>query len=57
MKEGRVDKRYSNILREEQDDRFLADYDVSFSPEESQVRKRIDDAESFLNEMLRYLES
>ncbi|MBU1121446.1 MAG: HEPN domain-containing protein [Candidatus Omnitrophica bacterium] len=55
VKEGKIDKKYSYILREEQDDRFLADYDVSFSPEEEHVVKRIKDADSFYREMVKYL--
>jgi uncharacterized protein (UPF0332 family) len=56
VKQNKIDKKYSRILREEQDERFLADYDVAFSPEEAQVEKRIKDAESFLKEMIRFLQ-
>lgn len=55
IKTNKIDSRYSKILREEQDERYLADYDVAFSPEEEQVAKRIKDAESFYCEMVRYL--
>lgn len=51
VKPGKIDKKYSIILREEQDDRYLADYNSAFSPSEEQVKKRIEDAERFFNEM------
>jgi uncharacterized protein (UPF0332 family) len=56
VKTGKMDTKFSKILREEQDDRFLADYDVSFSPEVERVEKRIKDAEYFLDAMISYLQ-
>ncbi|BBO18779.1 conserved hypothetical protein [Candidatus Brocadia pituitae] len=55
VKTGKIDAKFSKILREEQDERFLADYDVSFSPEPERVEKRIKDAECFLQGMSSYL--
>lgn len=55
VKTGKIDAKFSKILREEQDERFLADYDVSFSPEPERVEKRIKDAECFLEGMNSYL--
>ncbi len=55
IKTGKIDNRYSHILREEQDDRFLADYDSAFSPEKERVEKRIQDADDFVNEMIKYI--
>jgi len=55
VKEGGMDAQYAHILREEQDDRALADYDVAFVPEEERVDKRILDAEKFLVEASRLL--
>ena len=43
-------------MREEQDDRYLADYDVAFFVEEERVKKRIEDAECFFKAMIEYLE-
>ncbi|MDR4509313.1 MAG: HEPN domain-containing protein [Candidatus Brocadiaceae bacterium] len=55
VKTGKIDVRLSKILREEQDERFLADYDVSFSPEAERVEKRINDAGYFFEVMNEYL--
>lgn len=55
IKTGKLEQKYSKILREEQDERYLADYDVAFSPEQERVEKRINDAEDFYDAMIRYL--
>ena len=55
VQSGKMDSRYGRILREEQDDRFLADYDVAFTPDPERVETRIHDAEAFLNEAKRQL--
>jgi len=55
VKAGKIDKRYSYILREEQDDRYLADYDCAFTPEKERVEQRIADAEDFIHEMTIFL--
>lgn len=52
---GKLDRGYATILAEEQDDRYLADYDVIFHPEKDRVKKRIKDAEQFLKAMKKYL--
>jgi len=56
IKTKKIESKYSKILREEQDDRYLADYDVAFYPEPARVQKRIEDAEDFLETMTKYLE-
>lgn len=48
---GRVEKEFSHILREEFDDRCLADYTVDFSASPEQVRERLTDAKRFIEEM------
>lgn len=55
IKSGEVEKEYSIILREEQDDRLLADYDVNFSPERDRVLKRLKEAKEFIHRMDLYL--
>ncbi|MCH7920684.1 MAG: hypothetical protein IIC50_22230 [Planctomycetes bacterium] len=55
VKEGIIDEAYSGILRKEQDDRILADYDVAFDPDLNRVEQRITDALSFIDEMARFL--
>jgi len=56
IKTGKIELKYSKIMREEQDDRYLADYDVAFFVEEGRVKKRIEDAECFFEAMIKYLE-
>ena len=53
----RIEKEYAFILRQEQDDRLLADYDVTYAPEESQVAARIEDASRFLDRVVSYLQA
>ncbi len=55
IKTGKLDPQYATILAEEQDDRYLADYDVIFLPEKERVEKRLKDAEMFLKAMKDYL--
>ena len=55
VQSGKIAPNYARILREEQDDRLLADYDVAFSPEPERVETRIRDAEAFLDETKRLL--
>ena len=55
IKTGKLASRYAAILAEEQDDRYLADYDVIFNPEKERVEKRIDDARKFLETIKRFL--
>ena len=55
VSKGEIEKEYSIILRQEQDDRLLADYDVSYNPEKSMVDSRIADAETFLQRIISYL--
>ena len=56
IKTGKIEPEYSKIMREEQDDRYLADYDVAFIVEAERVKKRIEDAEYFFEAMIKYLE-
>lgn len=55
IQKGKIDVKYSIILAEEQDDRYLADYDVIFSPEKERCQKRVEDAESFLGAIKEHL--
>lgn len=48
IKENLLDEKFARILREEQDDRILADYDSAFDPVIARVNKRIEDAEEFV---------
>ncbi|HMV80633.1 MAG TPA: HEPN domain-containing protein [Leptospiraceae bacterium] len=51
IKTGISEKYYGLILREEQDDRMMADYNVGFSPEEERVFQRLEDARDFVSKM------
>jgi uncharacterized protein (UPF0332 family) len=48
IKSNKLDVRLAKILAEEQDDRFLADYDAWFHPERERVEKRVTEAAEFL---------
>ena len=56
IKTGEIEKEYSIILREEQDDRLLADYNVNFIPQEDRVFRRLEDAKEFLHRIEKYLQ-
>jgi len=56
VQQGKIGSEYARLLREEQDGRLLADYDVAFSPEPERVEKRIRDAEAFMDEAMRLLD-
>ena len=55
IKSGLIENEYSIILREEQDDRLLADYDVTYVPERELLQTRISEAEKFITRMKTYL--
>lgn len=55
VKPGKVAARLAKILAEEQDDRFLADYDAWFHPERERVEKRVREAGEFLAAIKTYL--
>ena len=52
----KIDKIFAIILREEQDDRLLADYDVTFIPDMAQVESRLNDAYKFVQRMEQFLQ-
>lgn len=55
VKPKKLDSTFATILAEEQDDRYLADYDVVFAPEKDRVKKRVADAIKFLKAIREYL--
>lgn len=57
IKTGVVNKDFGMILREEQDDRIRADYDVNFIPEDERVFRRVEDAKEFVFKMKEILKS
>lgn len=48
IKPGKLAIRFAKILAEEQDDRYLADYDAWFHPERERAEKRVGEAGEFL---------
>lgn len=48
IKPGKLAVRLAKILAEEQDDRFLADYDAWFQVERERAEKRVSEAAEFL---------
>ena len=48
IKPGKLAVRLAKILAEEQDDRFLADYDAWFHAERERAEKRVSEAAEFL---------
>lgn len=46
-----IEKEFAIILREGQDDRMSADYDVLFAVDPLRLKKRIEDAKKFLDKM------
>ena len=55
IKPGKLAVRFAKILAEEQDDRFLGDYDAWFHPERERVEKRVSEAGEFLAVIKTYI--
>lgn len=55
IESNNIEKSYAIIFREEQDERLLADYDITFVPEPERVQERIEDAQKFIDRMKKYL--
>lgn len=55
IKTAKLDVRLAKILAEEQDDRFLADYDAWFHPERERAEKRVKEAAEFLTAIVAFL--
>ena len=57
IKPGKLAVRLAKILAEEQDDRFLADYDAWFHAERERAEKRVSEAAEFLTAINLFLKS
>jgi uncharacterized protein (UPF0332 family) len=57
IKPGKLAVRLAKILAEEQDDRFLADYDAWFHAERERAEKRVSEAAEFLAAINVFLKS
>lgn len=57
IKPGKLAIRLAKILAEEQDDRFLADYDAWFHVEHERAEKRVSEAGEFLAVITTFLKS
>ena len=51
IKSGKIEKEYGRILREEQEDREVCDYDVFQIVESDRAYQRVKDAERFLEKI------
>ena len=56
IKSRLLENEYAVILREEQDERLLADYDVTYAPDKELIEERLADAERFIRRIELYLE-
>jgi len=57
IKTGILDMRLSDIIGDLFDDRLGCDYNICFPVNEENVKKEIEDAEYFLDEITKYLKS
>lgn len=57
IKPGKLPVRLAKILAEEQDDRFLADYNAWFHAERERAEKRVSEAAEFLTAIDLFLKS
>jgi len=57
VKTGDIPSAYGIILRKEQDDRLLADYDVAFEPEKERVELRCAEAKDFIETIYTFLDN
>ena len=57
VKPGLLSAELAVSIRREQDDRFLADYDVTFEPGLEQTAERVREARSFLESIRDFLQS
>lgn len=57
VKPGLVSAEFAVSIRKEQDDRFLADYDVTFEPGREQTEERVREARSFLNSIESFIQN
>ena len=56
IKAGLLSPELAVSIRREQDDRFLADYDVTFEPGSEQTQERVREARKFLNSIEEFVQ-
>ena len=56
IKAGKMEKEYGKVLREEQEDREVCDYDVFQIVESDRASQRVQDAERFLERIRNFVE-
>ena len=56
VKTGKIEKEYGKVLREEQEDREVCDYDVFQIVESDRAFQRVCDAEKFLERMRKLID-
>lgn len=57
VKPGLLPAELAVSIRQEQDDRFLADYDVTFEPGAEQTEERVNEARSFLQSIESFVQN
>jgi uncharacterized protein (UPF0332 family) len=53
---GKIEKVFAKILKAEQEDREIGDYEVSIEIEEDTARERVEEAERFVHRIEQYLQ-
>jgi uncharacterized protein (UPF0332 family) len=56
VKTGKIEKEFAKILKAEQEDREIGDYEVSIEIEEDTARERVEEAEKFVHRIEQYLQ-
>jgi len=56
VKTGKIEKEFAKILKAEQEDREVGDYEVSIEIEEDTARERVREAEKFVHRIEQYLQ-
>ncbi|MBU0577902.1 MAG: HEPN domain-containing protein [Bacteroidota bacterium] len=56
VKTGKIEKEFARILKAEQEDREIGDYEVNIEIEEDTVKERVDEAEKFVHRIEQYLQ-
>lgn len=56
VKTGKIEKEFARILKAEQEDREIGDYDVNIEIEGETARQRVNEAEKFVHRIEQYLQ-
>ena len=56
VKTGKIEKEFSDIITEEQEDRTISDYEVDMEIDEETARQRFDEAVRFVERIEKYIQ-